>query len=145
MLSRTLQIIDEDKKVRDLKKDSSHIDASATSSTSYESIHRTIHQNCLESSSSNDYTSLTEPSSDNSRSEFTQVEIQQQNRNKSLDTHIVFDPKFVITDKHLDAPIKRSLSVESGSSHGKDNLKGLIYQVVPFMKTFVILYIIANL
>ena len=35
------QIIDEDKKLRDLKLESSHIDSSTESSNSYESIHRT--------------------------------------------------------------------------------------------------------
>ena len=120
------QIIDEDKKLRDLKIDSSHIDSSTESSNSYESIHRTIYQKCHESSS-NDFTSLTESSSNNSKSDFTQIENQQQNINKPSNSHCSIDAKIVIFEQPRDSGILRSISVVPSSSN--EPVKGRLFEL----------------
>ena len=120
------QIIDEDKELGGLKTDSSHIDSSTESSNSYESIHRTIYQNCHESSS-NDFTSLSESSSNKSSSDFTQIENHQHGINKPLDNLVSVDAKIEIFEKPRDIGITRSISVEPRAAHEKEPGKGGLF------------------
>ena len=117
------QIIDEDKKLRGLKIDSSHIDSSTESSNSYESIHLPIYQNCHDNSS-NDCTSFTESSSNNSKSDFTQIENHQHNIHNPPDSHFAFDAKIVFVEKPRDSGITRSISIEPSTSKEKEPVKG---------------------
>ena len=107
-----------------------NIDSSTASSASYESIHRTVYQNCAESSS-NGFTSLTgSTSSVESKSEFTQIENNQRSKSASSSSgHVVFADKIVILDKPLEKCISRSISVEPTSIQEHRFIKGILWQI----------------
>ena len=120
------QIIDEEKKCRSTHIDSSNIDSSTTTSTSFESI-----KHCQETSSSNSYTSWTESSTENSKSQFTQIENQKKIDEviqRSSDGPLVFNAQIVFFEKPSDNCLTRSLSEEPNSSQGTEKLKGKLYQ-----------------
>ena len=122
------QIIDKSHtKGLDLETDTLNIDSSTASSASYESIHRTVYQNCPDSSS-NDFTSLAESSSsDESKSEFTQIENNQKSRSASSSCgHVVFAEKVLFLEKPLEKCISRSLSEEPTSTLEYQCRKGIL-------------------
>ena len=127
-----MQIIDQNQISRvDLEKDTSNIDSSTASSTSYESIHRSVYQNFPESSS-NDFTSLAESSSsDDSKSQFTQIENNQKSKSaiSASSGHVVFAENIVIIEKCQEKCISRSISVEPTLTQENKCSKGIIIEI----------------
>ena len=127
-----MQIIDENRiQTVDLEKDTSNIDSSTASSVSYESIHQSVYQNCPESSS-NDFTSLAESSStDDSKSQFTQIENSQKSKSASSShvSHVVFAENIVIIEKSQEKCISRSISLEPNTTHGTKSSKGMNWKI----------------
>ena len=123
-----MQIIDENRiQTVDLEKDTSNIDSSTASSVSYESIHQSVYQNCPESSS-NDFTSLAESSStDDSKSQFTQIENNQKSKSASSShvSHVVFAENIVIIEKSQEKCISRSISLEPNTTHENKSSKSM--------------------
>ena len=127
-----MQIIDENRiQTVDLEKDTSIIDSSTASSVSYESIHQSVYQNCPESSS-NDFTSLAESSStDDSKSQFTQIENSQKSKSASSShvSHVVFAENIVIIEKSQEKCISRSISLEPTTTKENKRSKGINWKI----------------
>ena len=127
-----MQIIDENRiQTVDLEKDTSNIDSSTASSVSYESIHQSVYQNCPESSS-NDFTSLAESSStDDSKSQFTQIENNQKSKSASSShvSHVVFAENIVIIEKSQEKCISRSISLEPNTTHENKSSKSMNWKI----------------
>ena len=84
-----------------------------------------MHQNCQETSSSNEYTPGNEFSSDSYKSDFTQIYNQRKHDHKSSDEPLVFNAQIVFFENPSSIScLERSISLEPNCSQRKEKKEG---------------------